>query len=95
MFYRRKKLSAVLNAYEASKLLSIPNQRYPTGIRNLAIITVMLNLELRVSEVSNLKPGNINLTEGKLRVINGKGGVDRELIIPNGFTTQIIKNGKR
>ena len=95
MFYRRKKLSAVLNAYEASKLLSIPNQRYPTGIRNLAIITVMLNLGLRVSEVSNLKPGNINLTEGKLRVINGKGGVDRELIIPNGFTTQIIKNGKR
>jgi len=95
MFYRRKKLPAVLNACEASKLLSIPNQRYPTGLRNLAIITVMLNLGLWVTEVSNLKPGNINLTEGKLRVINGKGGVDRDLIIPNGFTTQILKKWKK
>jgi len=95
MLYRRKKLPAVLNAYEASKLLSIPNPRYPTGLRNLAIITVMLNLGLRVSEVSNLKPGNINLTEGKLRVVNGKGGVDRDLIIPNGFTTQMLKKWKK
>ena len=84
----------VLNANEASRLLSIPNPRYPTGIRNLAIITVMLNLGLRVSEVSNLKPGNINLTEGKLRVVNGKGGVDRDLIIPKGYTSEILKKWK-
>jgi integrase/recombinase XerD len=95
MFYRRKKLPSVLNADEASKLLSIPNPRYPTGLRNLAIISVMLNLGLRVSEVSNLKPGNINLTEGKLRVVNGKGGVDRDIIIPNGFTTEILKRWKK
>ncbi len=95
MFYRRKKLPTVLNAYEASKLLSIPNPRYPTGLRNLVIITIMLNLGLRVSEVSNLKPGNINLTEGKLRIVNGKGGVDRDLIIPNGFTTEILKRWKK
>ena len=95
MFYRRKKLPAVLNAYDASKLLSIPNPRYPTGLRNLAIIIVMLNLGLRVSEVSNLKPGNINLTEGKLRVVNGKGGVDRDLIIPNGYTSDTIMKWKK
>ena len=95
MVYRRKKLLTVLNAYEASKLLSIPNPRYPTGLRNLAIMTVMLNIGLRVSEVSNLKPGNINLTEGKLRVVNGKGGVDRDLIIPNGYTSEILKKWKR
>ena len=95
MYYRRKKLPAVLNVDEASKLLSIPNPRYPTGLRNCAIITMMLNMGLRVSEVSNLKPGNINLTEGKLRVVNGKGGVDRDLIIPNGFTTQILKRWKK
>ncbi|MFC2145433.1 tyrosine-type recombinase/integrase [Actinomycetota bacterium] len=94
MFYRRKKLPTVLNAYEASKLLLVPNPRYPTGLRNLAIITVMLNLGLRVSEVSNLKPGSINLIEGKLRVVNGKGGVDRDLIIPNGYTSEILKKWK-
>jgi len=94
MFYRRKKLPTVLNTYEASKLLSIPNPQYPTGLRNLAIITVMLNLGLRVSEVSNLKPGSINLTEGKLRVVSGKGGVDRDLIIPNGYTSEILTKWK-
>ena len=95
MFYRRKKLPTVLNAYEASRLLSVPNPRYPTGLRNLAIMLVMLNMGLRVSEVSNLKPGNINLTEGKLRVVNGKGGVDRDLVIPNGYTTDVLIKWKK
>ena len=95
MFYRRKKLPTVLNTYEASKLLSVPNPRYLTGLRNLAIMLVMLNMGLRVSEVSNLKPGNINLTEGKLRVVNGKGGVDRDLIIPNGYTTDVLIRWKK
>jgi integrase len=43
-------------------------------------MTVMINMGLRVSEVSNLKPGNINLTEYKLRIVNGKGGVDRDIL---------------
>jgi len=94
MYGRRKKLPEVLNSFEASKLLSIPNPRYPTGLRNLAMMTVMLNIGLRVSEVSNLKPGHINLTENKLRVVNGKGGVDRDLVIPNGFTADILKKWK-
>ena len=95
MYGRRKKLPEVLNSYEASKLLSIPNPRYPTGLRNLAMMTVMLNIGLRVSEVSNLKPGQINLTENKLRVVNGKGGVDRDLTIPNGYTSEVLKNWKQ
>ena len=94
MYGRRKKLPEVLNNLEASKLLSIPNPRYPTGLRNLAMLTVMLNIGLRVSEVSNLKPGYLNLTENKLRVVNGKGGVDRDLTIPNGYTTELLKKWK-
>ena len=95
MHGRRKKLPEVLNSFEASKLLSIPNPRYPTGQRNLAIMTVMINMGLRVSEVSNLKPGSLNLTENKLRVVNGKGGVDRDLTIPNGYTSEVLKNWKK
>ena len=92
---RRKKLPEVLNSHEAAKLLSIPNPRYPTGQRNLTILTVMLNMGLRVSEVSNLKPGSINLTEGKLRIGNGKGGVDRDLTIPNGYTSDALMKWKK
>jgi len=40
---------------------------------------ISANCGLRVSEVAELRPGDINLTERKLRVVNGKGGVDREI----------------
>ncbi len=91
---RRKKLPVVLEPEEAQSLLSIPNKRYITGIRNKAILALMLNLGLRVSEVVNLKPGDLNLTKRKLRVVNGKGGVDRDLIIPV-YTAEILKEWKK
>ena len=94
MYGRRKKLPEILNNFEASKLLSIPNPRYPTGLRNLAMMATMLNIGLRVGEVTSLRPGNINLTENKMRIINGKGGVDRDLTIPNGYTTELLKKWK-
>ncbi len=43
----------------------------------------MLHCGLRLSEITNLRPGNINLTKGKLRVESGKGNKDRDLAIPD------------
>ena len=91
---RRKKLPIVLEPDEVGKLLSIPNKRYITGIRNKAILAIMANMGLRVSEVVNLKPGDLNLTKRKLRVVNGKGGVDRDLIIPE-YTAEILREWKK
>lgn len=83
MYSRRiKKLPVVLEPEEAQKLVGVPQKRYPTGLRNKVILKVMVNMGLRVSEITNLKPGDISLTKGKLRVVSGKGGVDRDLIIP-------------
>ncbi len=78
----RNKLPAVLEPEEAQNLLRQPNKRYPTGLRNKAMLSLMLHCGLRVSEVVNLRPGSINLTKGKLRVENGKGNKDRDLAIP-------------
>ena len=78
----RKKLPVILEPEEAQNLLKQPNKRYPTGLRNKAMLSLMLHCGLRVSEVVNLRPGNINLTKGKLRVENGKGNKDRDLAIP-------------
>ena len=78
----RRKLPVVLDRDEASLLLKQPSKRYPTGIRNKAIMSLMLNCGLRLSEVTNLKPSAINLTKGLLRVVNGKGGKDRDLAVP-------------
>jgi integrase/recombinase XerD len=90
---RRKKLPIILEPEEAEKLLRIPNKRYLPGIRNRAILAVMLNMGLRVSEVSNLRPGDINLTKNKLRIVQGKGGVDRDLTIPFN-TAELLKAWK-
>ena len=77
-----KKLPTILEPEEAQNLLKQPNKRYPTGLRNKAIISLMLHCGLRVSEVADLRPGNINITKGKLRVESGKGSKDRDLAIP-------------
>ncbi|MBA7638641.1 Tyrosine recombinase XerD [subsurface metagenome] len=79
----RKKLPAVLEPEEAQKLLKQPNKRYPTGLRNKAIMSLMLHCGLRLAEVTHLRLGSINLTKGKLRVVNGKGNKDRDLAIPD------------
>jgi len=91
---RRKKLPVILESEEAQRLISKPNKRYITGLRNKAILSLMLNMGLRVSEVTNLKPGGINLTKRKLRIINGKGGVDRDLIIPEAII-DLLKEWKK
>ncbi len=91
---RRKKLPVILEPEEAESLMRIPNKRYLSGKRNLAVLSLMLNLGLRVSEVSNLRSGNVNLTENKLRVVGGKGGVDRDLIIPF-YTAELLKEWKK
>ena len=93
-FTRRKKLPVVLEPVEAERLLKMPNKRYLTGIRNKAIMLVMLNMGLRVSEITNLRPGSINITSRKLRVVNGKEGVDRGLIITDGIG-EILSEWKR
>ena len=77
-----KKLPTILEPDEAQNLLKQPNKRYPTGLRNKAIISLMLHCGLRVSEVADLRPANINITKGKLRVESGKGNKDRNLAIP-------------
>lgn len=90
---RRKKLPVILEPEEVEKLLSIPDKRYLSGIRNKAVLFLMVNMGLRVSEVCNLKPRDINLTKRKLRVVQGKNGVDRDLIIPV-YTAEVLKAWK-
>ena len=82
----KNKLPVILEPEEAQILLKQPSKRYPTGLRNKTIMSLMLHCGLRLSEVTNLRPGNINLTKGKLRVESGKGKKDRDLAIPDYLT---------
>ncbi|MCL5070832.1 MAG: tyrosine-type recombinase/integrase [Actinobacteria bacterium] len=88
-----RKLPTVLEPEEVAGLLSIPNKRFLSGLRNKAMLRLMLSMGLRVSEVVNLRPSDINLTLRKLRIVNGKGGVDRDIIIPE-FIIDLVKEWK-
>lgn len=62
---------------EAKQLLAQPNPACPTGLRNRAMLQLMYRGGLRVSEIENLRPGDIRWKAGKVEVRDGKGGVDR------------------
>jgi len=83
---RKNKLPVTLEPEEVQNLLKQPNKRYPTGLRNKTIMSLMLHCGLRLSEIADLKPGNLNLTKGKLRVESGKGEKDRDLAVPDYLT---------
>lgn len=76
---KSKKIPEVLSLEEITVLLKQPNPRYPTGLRNLCLMRVMLDSGLRASEVLKLTTFDIDWRSGKLKVRQGKGNKDRIL----------------
>jgi Site-specific recombinase XerD len=72
---------------EVDALRAQPNLNTATGVRNRAILETMLGAGLRVSEVVNLLPADVDLEEGTIRVNLGKGAKDR--VIPIDETTAL------
>lgn len=76
-----QKLPNTLSVDEVTRLIETPDTSKPLGIRNRAILEVMYATGLRVSELVELKLGDLHLSIGLLQTI-GKG--DKERIIPLG-----------
>lgn len=78
---KAQKLPSTLSLEEVTALIETPDTTKPLGIRNRTMLEVMYATGLRVSEVVNLKMGDLHLAMGLLQTI-GKG--DKERIIPLG-----------
>jgi integrase/recombinase XerD len=74
-----------LTESEVESLLAAPDVSDPIGHRDRTMLEVLYATGLRVSELINLRQGQINLNQGVLRV-RGKG--DRERLIPLGEEAQ-------
>ncbi len=74
-----KKLPETLTADECTALVAQPKPRYPTGLRDLTMIRLMLNTGLRAAECLNLHVGHVDWMTGKHMVREGKGKRDRTL----------------
>ncbi len=57
--------------------------------RNYAIVTVMAYAGLRISEVLTLKKVDVNTTANQIRVMDGKGGKQRTVIINSKIVSAI------
>lgn len=69
-----------LNPEQRRELLAQPSRRYPTGVRNRALMAVMLYAGLRCAEALELRPRDVDLASYYLRV-RGKGKKERTVPI--------------
>jgi integrase/recombinase XerD len=76
-----RSLPKSLSEAEVESLLAAPVIADPLGHRDRAMLEVLYATGLRVSELVNLRVGQVNLTQGVIRVV-GKG--NRERLIPLG-----------
>lgn len=80
-----RRLPVTLTQEDVEALFSRINTSCTTGLRNRALLEVMLGAGLRVSEALALLGRDVDLTRGEIRVNLGKGGKDRVVPI-NGQT---------
>lgn len=74
-------LPKFLSLEEVDRLLEQPETSTPRGLRDKALIELLYATGLRVSELINLRAGDLNLEEGYLTCV-GKG--DKQRMVPLG-----------
>jgi len=80
-----QKVVEVLSEEEIARVLSAVDPKTPWGARDYAILMLMLDSGLRLSEVIGLKAAHLDIDAGYLKVM-GKGSKER--IVPFGAATQ-------
>jgi len=77
----RRSLPGYLRLEEVEKLLELPDQKAPLGLRDRSMLEVLYSTGLRVSELTSLRVMDLDMKVGCVRCI-GKG--DKERIVPVG-----------
>jgi site-specific recombinase XerD len=74
----------VLSRSEVDRLVVAIDGDSSLALRNRALIMTMYRGGLRVSEVTGLRPGDVDLNTGRLNVRSGKGNKSRPVWLDNG-----------
>lgn len=84
-----------LTVDECFRLLDTCDQTDLKGLRNYTILALFWSTGLRKRELYNLNCGDVNLDEGYLRVLNGKGGKARQVFLNDRIVTNLRAYGER
>ncbi|WBF65675.1 MAG: site-specific tyrosine recombinase XerD [Candidatus Kinetoplastibacterium crithidii] len=77
-----RNIPSTLSEEEVEKLITSPDVSNARGLRDRAMLEILYSTGLRVSELVSLKLRDINLDDGVVHVVLGKGGKDR--LVPLG-----------
>lgn len=70
----KRALPKTLSRAEVESILKAPNLDAPTGLRDRCMLELMYRAGLRVGEVCDLRARDVNVTNGTVRIVDGKGG---------------------
>ena len=87
---RPKSLPKFLTTDEIEKILNNVKIETPAGFRNRVILELLWATGMRVSELSNLNFGDLNLEENEIRVF-GKGAKERIVLISDRAKQYLIQ----
>ena len=73
-----------LSVDEMTRLIKQPSRRAPTGIRNRALLVLLYRGGLRCSEALALRPKDLDVDAGTVRVLHGKGDKARLVGLDSG-----------
>jgi site-specific recombinase XerD len=79
-----RRLKPILSESQIEQLLSVPNRKIYTGMRNFCIILVFYDTLIRLQELINIKIQDVDLESGIIKIM-GKGRKER--VVPFGATT--------
>ncbi|MCF0132328.1 MAG: site-specific tyrosine recombinase XerD [Blautia sp.] len=79
-----KKVPEILTVEEVDRLLKLPNQNTPKGIRDIAMLELLYATGMRVSELIHLEIQDVNLRVGYVTCHEG----GKERVIPIGRMSQ-------
>jgi len=69
----------ILSEAEAKRIVTAPRGRAPRVLRDRAILETLYATGLRVGELIQLKPADVDTEERTLRIVEGKGKKDRNV----------------
>jgi integrase/recombinase XerD len=69
----------ILTSAEVRKILAAPGSKSPRDLRDRAILETLYATGIRVTELSNLTPYDVDTEDRVLRVVLGKGRKDRNV----------------